>query len=98
MPAADVLPRMADGAYDLVLVDADKGGYATYVEHAVRLLRSGGVLAMDNMLWHDQVADPTARDATTTTLRDLGKSLRDHEDLVPALLPVSDGLLVAVRR
>ena len=97
-PAADVLPRMADGAYDLVLVDADKGGYATYVEHAVRLLRSGGVLAMDNMLWHDQVADPTARDATTTTLRDLGKRLRDHEDLVPALLPVSDGLLVAVRR
>ena len=96
--AAEVLPRMADGAYDLVLVDADKGGYPTYVEHAVRLLRSGGVLAMDNMLWHDQVADPAARDATTTTLRDLGKSLRDHEDLVPALLPVSDGLLVAVRR
>ena len=96
--AADVLPRMADGAYDLVLVDADKDGYPTYVEHAVRLLRSGGVLAMDNMLWHDQVADPTARDATTTALRDLGKSLRDHEDLVPALLPVSDGLLVAVKR
>ena len=96
--AAEVLPRMADGAYDLVLVDADKGGYPTYVEHAVRLLRSGGVLAMDNMLWHDQVADPAARDATTTTLRDLGKSLRDHAALVPALLPVSDGLLVAVRR
>jgi predicted O-methyltransferase YrrM len=68
------------------------------VEHAVRLLRSGGVLAMDNMLWHDQVADPAARDATTTALRDLGKSVRDHVDLVPALLPVSDGLLVAVRR
>jgi predicted O-methyltransferase YrrM len=97
-PAADVLPRMADGAYDLVVVDADKQGYPTYVEHAVRLLRPGGVLVMDNMLWHDQVADPAARDATTSTLRDLGKSLRDHDDLVPALLPVSDGLLVAVRR
>jgi predicted O-methyltransferase YrrM len=96
--AADVLPRMADGAYDLVVIDADKEGYPTYVDHAVRLLRSGGVLAMDNMLWHDQVADPTARDATTTTLRDLGKRLRDHEELVTALLPVSDGLLVAVRR
>ena len=97
-PAADVLPRMADGAYDLVVVDADKQGYPTYVEHAVRLLRPGGILVMDNMLWHDQVADPAARDATTSTLRDLGKSLRDHDDLVPALLPVSDGLLVAVRR
>jgi predicted O-methyltransferase YrrM len=96
--AADVLPRMTDGAYDLVLVDADKDRYPTYVEHAVRLLRPGGVLVVDNMLWHDQVADPTARDATTTTLRDLGKWLRDHDDLVTALLPVSDGLVVAVRR
>ncbi|GAA4411985.1 O-methyltransferase [Fodinibacter luteus] len=96
--AGDVLPRMADGAYDLVLVDADKTGYPTYVEHAVRLLRPGGVLVMDNMLWHDQVADPAARDATTSTLRDLGKTLRDDESLLTALLPVSDGLLVAVRR
>ena len=66
--------------------------------NAIRLLRPGGVLAVDNMLWHDQVADPAARDATTTTLRDLGKWLRDHDDLVTALLPVGDGLLVAVRR
>ena len=96
--AADVLPRMTDGAYDLVVVDADKDGYPVYVEHAVRLLRSGGVLVMDNMLWHDQVADPAARDATTSTLRDLGKALRDHDELVTALFPVSDGLLVAVKR
>lgn len=96
--AADVLPRMTDGAYDMVLVDADKDTYPVYVEHAVRLLRPGGVLAVDNMLWHDQVADPAARDATTTTLRALGKALRDHDELVTALLPVSDGLLVAVRR
>jgi predicted O-methyltransferase YrrM len=96
--AADVLPRMTDGAYDMVLVDADKDTYPTYVEHAVRLLRPGGVLAVDNMLWHDQVADPAARDETTATLRELGKSLRDHDGLLTALLPVSDGLLVAVRR
>lgn len=96
--AAEVLPRMADGAYDLVLVDADKESYPVYVEHAVRLLRPGGVLAVDNMLWHDQVADPAVRDATTTLLRDLGRTLRDHDELVTALVPVSDGLLVAVRR
>jgi predicted O-methyltransferase YrrM len=96
--AADVLPRMADGAYDLVLVDADKERYPTYTEHAIRLLRPGGVLVVDNMLWHDKVADPAARDTTTTTLRDLGKQLREHDDLVTALLPVSDGVFVAVRR
>ncbi|MBR7742956.1 O-methyltransferase [Phycicoccus sp. BSK3Z-2] len=96
--AADVLPRMADGAYDMVLVDADKESYPTYVEHGVRLLRSGGLLAVDNMLWHDRVADPAQRDPVTSALRDLGKSLRDHEDLVTALLPVGDGLLVAVKR
>ena len=96
--ATDVLPRMTDGAYDMVLIDADKASYPAYVEHGIRLLRSGGVLALDNMLWHDKVADPAARDADTTTLRDLGKALRDNDELVPSLLPVSDGLFVAVKR
>ncbi|ANS80399.1 hypothetical protein SGUI_3003 [Serinicoccus hydrothermalis] len=96
--AASVLGRLTDGAYDLVLVDADKDGYPVYVEAALRLLRPGGLLVLDNMLWHDKVADPAARDETTTVLRDLGKSLRDEEGLVPALLPVGDGLLVAVKR
>ena len=63
--ALDVLPRMTDGAYDIVLIDADKEGYPGYVEEATRLLRSGGVLVLDNMLWHDKVADPAARDDTT---------------------------------
>lgn len=96
--ALDVLPRMNDGAYDLVHIDADKEGYPEYVEHSIRLLRPGGVLAMDNMLWHDKVADPAARDARTSLLRDLGKSLRDDERLIASLLPVGDGLLAAVKR
>jgi len=96
--ALDVLPRLTDGAYDMVVVDGDKAEYAAYVEQALRLLRPGGVLALDNMLWHDKVADPAARDETTTALRDLGKMLRDHDGLVPCLLPVGDGLLAAVKR
>ncbi len=96
--ATDVLPRMTDAAYDMVVVDADKAAYPDYVEHGVRLLRRGGVLVLDNMLWHDRVADPAVRDSDTVTLRDLGKQLRDDARLVPALLPVSDGLLVAVKR
>lgn len=96
--ALDVLPRLTDGAYDMVVVDGDKAEYPLYVEQAIRLLRPGGVLAIDNMLWHDRVADPAARDEVTTVLRDLGKVLRDDEALIGALLPVGDGVLAAVKR
>jgi predicted O-methyltransferase YrrM len=96
--ALDVLPRLTDAAYDMVVIDGDKAEYPAYVEQALRLLRPGGVLALDNMLWHDLVADPATRDETTTTLRDLGKALRDDDSLLPVLLPVGDGLLAAVKR
>ena len=95
--ALDVLPRLADGSYDLVLIDADKTEYADYLTAAIRLLRPGGVVAMDNALWSGRVADPAARDPESVSLREVTKIVRDHEQLVPALLPVGDGLLVAVK-
>ncbi len=97
-PALDVLPRLADAAYDMVVIDGDKMEYPAYVEEAIRLLRPGGVLALDNMLWHDRVADPAARDEVTVTLRVLGKSLRDDERLIPTMLSCGDGLFAAVKR
>jgi predicted O-methyltransferase YrrM len=97
-PALDVMPRLTDGAYDLVVLDADKKEYADYLDQAVRLLRPGGVLAFDNALWHDRVADPAQRDETTTTIRELGKAVRDDPRLISAMLPTGDGLLVAVKR
>ena len=96
--AAEVLPRLTDGGYDLVFIDADKSSYGIYYEQALRLLRSGGVVAFDNALWHDRVAENTARDPDTVTIRELGKAVRDDARLVSAMLPVSDGLLVAVKR
>lgn len=96
--AMDVLPRLTDGAYDMVYIDADKQRYPQYAEQAIRLLHPGGVLALDNMLWHDKVADPAARDQVTAVLRALGKQLRDDDRLMTTLLPVGDGLLVAVRQ
>lgn len=96
--APEVLPRLRDAAYDLVLVDADKTSYAAYYEQALRLLRPGGIVAFDNALWHDRVADPAQRDTETTVLRDLGKTVRDDDRLVSALLAVGDGLLVAAKR
>lgn len=95
--ALEVLPRLSDGGYDLVFCDATKTEYADYLEEALRLLRPGGVVAFDNALWQDRVPDPTARDPETTALRELGRAVREDPRLVPVLLPVGDGLLVAVR-
>lgn len=95
--ALDVLPRLTDAAYDFVLVDADKLEYAAYLAAAVRLLRPGGMLATDNSLWHNKVADPAQRDEHTTAVRDALRAIRDDTGLTSALLPVGDGLLVAVK-
>ena len=95
--ALNVLPRLSDGAYDLVFIDADKVEYPAYVEQGVRLLRPGGVLAVDNALWHDRAADPSNDDDETIAIRDALTMVTDDESLRPALLPVGDGLLVAVK-
>ena len=91
----DVLPRLTDGHYDLVFCDGDKREYSAYLKEALRLLRPGGVVAFDNALWHDRVADPAQRDAETVAIRELGREIRENDSLVPVLLPVGDGLLAA---
>jgi len=96
--ALDVLPRMADGAYDLVFVDADPLEAAEYVEQALRMLRRGGLVAVAHALWHDKVADPARRDDVTVTMRELGRTMRSHDELITALLPIGDGLLTAVKK
>jgi predicted O-methyltransferase YrrM len=93
--ALDVLPRLTDGHYDIVFCDGDKTEYAAYLTEALRLLRPGGVVAFDNALWHDRVADPAQRDPETTSIRELVRTVAAHEELTPLLLPVGDGLLVA---
>lgn len=97
-PALSVLPRLSDGGYDMVFIDADKAEYAEYVEQGLRLLRRGGLLAVDNALWHDRTADGSNIDSETEAIRNALSAVKDNEDLVPALLPVGDGLLVAVKR
>jgi predicted O-methyltransferase YrrM len=96
--ALEVLPRLADASYDLVMADGAKDEYPDYVEQAARLLRPGGVLALDNALWHDRLADPAQRDPDTIAIRGAVTALAEDERFLPALLPVGDGLLVAVRR
>ena len=93
--ALEVLPRLTDGHYDIVFADGDKQEYPDYLTEALRLLRPGGVVVFDNALWHDRVADPAQRDPDTIAIRELGKAVAENESLVPVLLPVGDGLLMA---
>ncbi|HEY8479632.1 MAG TPA: O-methyltransferase [Spirillospora sp.] len=96
-PALEVLPRLTDGAYDMVFCDAQKREYPDYLVDALRLLRPGGVVAFDNALWHGRVADPAHRDPDTEAIREVHRMIRDDERLVQMLLPVGDGLLCAVK-
>jgi predicted O-methyltransferase YrrM len=93
--ALEVIPRLTDGHYDMVFCDGDKHEYSDYLTEALRLLRPGGVVAFDNALWHDRVADPAQRDEETVAIRELCRTVREHDSLVSVLLPVGDGLLVA---
>ncbi|ONI86103.1 methyltransferase [Saccharothrix sp. ALI-22-I] len=95
--ALEVLPRLTDGAYDLVFVDAAKSEYPKYLEEGVRLLRPGGVIAFDNVLWHGRVVDPSQRDPDTVAMREVARAVRDDDRLVAVILPLGDGLLVAAK-
>ncbi|HVV23174.1 MAG TPA: O-methyltransferase [Pseudonocardiaceae bacterium] len=96
--ALDVLPRLTDGGYDLVFFDAARTEYPKYHEQGVRLLRPGGVIAFANVLGTGRVPDPGRRDQETVALREVAKAVREDTRLVPVLLPVDDGLLVAAKK
>ncbi|HWD63227.1 MAG TPA: class I SAM-dependent methyltransferase [Humibacter sp.] len=91
--ARDVLPRMNENAYDVVLVDADPAGVIEYVEHALRLARPGGTVLVPHALWKGRVADPAQRDEITTGFRTLVTEIAASPAVVSALSTVGDGLL-----
>lgn len=95
--ALDVLPKLSDGAYDLVFVNGDKLEYGEYAEQALRLLRHGGLMVINNGLWSDKVADVANEEDETIVIREALENLRENEDLSCTLLPVGDGVLVAVK-
>ncbi|WP_439647524.1 class I SAM-dependent methyltransferase [Aeromicrobium wangtongii] len=91
----DVMPRLTDAGYDMVFLDGDKVEYGEYLDQALRLVRPGGLIAFDNALWHDRVADPAQRDAETTAIREVIQRVADDDRLRSMLVPLGDGLLVA---
>ena len=98
-PARDTLDaRIAageSGRYDFAFIDADKGGYLAYYERLMKLVRPGGLIAVDNTLWSGEVADPENRDSDTVALREFNDVLHKDPRIDLALLPVGDGLTLA---
>jgi predicted O-methyltransferase YrrM len=95
----DALQRDAGAnAFDLAFIDADKSNYDAYYEACLKLVRAGGVIALDNMLWGGQVADPDAHDKDTDALRALNIKIRDDKRVDACLLTVGDGVMLARKR
>ncbi|BBZ51518.1 O-methyltransferase [Mycobacterium heidelbergense] len=95
--AQEVLTRLADESYDLVFIDADPIDQADYVVEGVRLLRSGGVIVVHRAALGGRAGDPEARDAEVSAVREAARLIAEDERLTPALVPLGDGLLAAVR-
>lgn len=91
--AADVLPRMNEASYDIVLVDADPDGVIEYVEHGLRLVRSGGTVLVPRVLAGGAVADPVRRDPITTAYRSLIQETQASPAVIGALSITGEGLL-----
>lgn len=86
------------GTFDLAFIDADKTNYLAYYERTLQLLRPGGLVLLDNTLWSGRVADPAVNDPDTVALRELNTALLRDERVDLSLLPVGDGLTLALKR
>lgn len=95
--ALNVLPRLTDGAYDLVFADADILESVEYVAQAERLLRPGGIFVLNHALAHDRIGFADDESDDTVIMREALEAITNSEVFLPTLLPVGDGLLVAVR-
>jgi caffeoyl-CoA O-methyltransferase len=101
-PATETLDKLVAeghaGSYDFAFIDADKSNYRAYYERCLTLVRTGGLVLIDNTLWSGRVADPAVTDADTQAIRDLNAFLQSDMRIDVSLLPVGDGLTLALKR
>lgn len=98
LAALDAMIAKTEGPFDLAFIDADKTNYDGYYERVLKLLRPGGLVALDNMLWSGSVADPSVTDAETAALRALNVKIHLDARVDMALATVGDGVMLAVKR
>lgn len=101
-PGQETLDRLLaegqEGSFDFAFLDADKAGYAAYYEKILRLLRPGGLLLVDNVLWSGDVADPGVQDASTVALRAFNQQLHTDQRVSLSMIPLADGVTLARKR
>lgn len=95
-PALETLKKLK-GPFDFVFIDADKPNYANYYEACLPLVRRGGIIAIDNTLWSGAVADPSQKDADTVALRQFNDKLHGDDRVALAMLPLGDGVTLALK-
>ncbi|MBD2440422.1 class I SAM-dependent methyltransferase [Nostoc sp. FACHB-110] len=86
------------GTFDFAFIDADKENYDGYYERCLQLIRPGGLIAIDNVLWSGDVANPQIQDESTQAIRGINQKLRDDERVNLSLIPIGDGLTLALKR
>jgi caffeoyl-CoA O-methyltransferase len=98
METLDALLRDgAAGSFDFIFIDADKQQYLGYYERSLTLLRPGGLIAVDNVLWSGRVADPREAGDETIAIRTFNQRLREDDRVLISLLPIGDGLTLAMK-
>lgn len=101
-PALETLDELlADGqaeTFDFAFIDADKRGYGLYYERALQLVRRGGLIVIDNTLWYGKPMDLSIQDEDTVAIRELNQKLHTDERVTLAMLPIADGMTLALKR
>lgn len=90
--------QQVDGSFDLIFNDIDKEGYPASLPHIAKKLRPGGVLIIDNMLWYGRIFDEQDASPSTTGVREVTGLLTDGDDWIASLLPIRDGLIMAMKK
>lgn len=85
------------GTFDFAFIDADKGNYKNYYERSLELIRPGGLIAIDNVLWSGKVADPEIQDNQTNKIRAFNRKLHQDSRITLSLVPIADGLTLAIK-
>lgn len=101
-PALDTLDQLlVEGqaeTFDFAFIDADKGNYDLYYERSLQLIRTGGLIAIDNVLWSGRVADTQTKESSTKKLRALNEKLHKDQRITLSMIPIADGLTLALKR
>ena len=95
-PALNTLDNFQAGSFDMIFIDADKANYPNYYRRANSLVKKGGIVVFDNMLWSGEVLDP--KDEDSLAIKETAMLIKKNNRLTPVLLPVRDGILIYKKR